>query len=291
MAIKAAQNTPFIRPDVQKAEDKMIEDRLNSKKPQSNSEAFAGMIQGKFEDWIKIFTTSLKHQDPSNPMDPADMITQFSQIANVSGLQDLGKKMERIVDATNTTQTLEAAKQIDHIVDLDANVFHNNPDEPVELSYFLPQGVGRATVTLIDEQKRAIRSIDSTVLEGKNRVQWDGKTQEGQLAPQGNYSFRVDAFDKDGNRLSDSMSGRVLEVKTAVRGRVTGASRLNGQPMMILGGENGIQVPIDALVKIQSMYNPMDRVREYGQPTATATEVDAGEERAGMQNIENDSRA
>ena len=49
------------------------------------------------EQFLKLMTTQMTHQDPTKPMENGDFLTQIAQFGTVSGIQDLQKSQMRKV--------------------------------------------------------------------------------------------------------------------------------------------------------------------------------------------------
>jgi len=62
-------------------------------------------------DFIRLLTTQLKQQDPTDPVDNKEMIAQMAQFSSLSGiekinttLQDINARLDRIMPSTATAQ-------------------------------------------------------------------------------------------------------------------------------------------------------------------------------------------
>ena len=47
-------------------------------------------------DFIRLLTTQLKQQDPTDPVDNKEMIAQMAQFSSLSGIEKLNSTVERI---------------------------------------------------------------------------------------------------------------------------------------------------------------------------------------------------
>ncbi len=68
------------------------------------------------ETFMKLFTTQLANQNPTDPMDSADFLNQFSQITSIQTLTDLQKTMgdlkTNLGNLTQTTNALQAQSML-----------------------------------------------------------------------------------------------------------------------------------------------------------------------------------
>ena len=68
------------------------------------------------EEFLKLMTTQLNHQDPFNPMENGDFLAQMAQFATVSGISGLQDQFTAFADAMRGNQLLEASTLVDREV-------------------------------------------------------------------------------------------------------------------------------------------------------------------------------
>ena len=64
-------------------------------------------------DFIRLMTTQMKMQDPTDPVDNKEMIAQMAQFSSLSGieqmnatLKDIAARLDRVIAAQTVTQTV-----------------------------------------------------------------------------------------------------------------------------------------------------------------------------------------
>jgi len=62
-------------------------------------------------DFIRLLTTQLKQQDPTDPVDNKDMIAQMAQFSSLSGIEKLNSTVERIAARLDQASPATAASQ------------------------------------------------------------------------------------------------------------------------------------------------------------------------------------
>ena len=77
--------------------------------------------------------------------------------------------------------------------------------------------------------------------EGNTRIQWDGKSDAGQVQPAGTYAVEVKAETADGAPIAASQE---------TTGTVTAVSFDKGYPVLHLS--NGADVPVSDLLRVDS---------------------------------------
>jgi flagellar hook assembly protein FlgD len=242
--------TPNARKDVQKAEKHLLQQRENNIYAQHEEGKFtSGMVLGKFEESIKLLIAMLKHQSPDDPLKPAEIAAQFNGFAQTLGMLEIKKLLETYAKAGNTSQLLQAAAQLDKLVEVKGSHFFYDPQTPCELGFNIPEGIEKASITITDTHNRALRILSTGVHPGKNKYIWDGKDFNGDPVKPGKYLFRVQAIDKDNRIIQDDL-GKDLEIETFVSGIVRGGGIHKNTAYLNIGGAD---YPLDSLLAIQSV--------------------------------------
>src|SRR5512141_1710679 len=64
------------------------------------------------DDFLKLLTTQMQHQDPLNPMDNTQFVAQLAQYSSVEELQNVGSRLDTLLVAEATTNQLGAASLV-----------------------------------------------------------------------------------------------------------------------------------------------------------------------------------
>ncbi len=60
------------------------------------------------DQFLKLMTTQMTHQDPTKPMENGDFLSQMAQFGTVSGIQDLQKSFGDFASSITSSQALQA---------------------------------------------------------------------------------------------------------------------------------------------------------------------------------------
>lgn len=145
-------------------------------------------IQNQF---LTMLTAQLKNQDPTSPMDNAQITSQMAQLSTVDGVNQMNSTLQALTDSM---QTSSAASLIGHGVLV--------PGSSLSLSG--SQATGGVTLTQpADSVSVAIKNAAGTTVQtlklgaqsaaGVVPFKWDGSTAAGTTAPDGSYTFSVQA--------------------------------------------------------------------------------------------------
>lgn len=147
--------------------------------------------------FLKLLVTQMQNQDPLNPLDNSEVTSQLAQINTVTGINNLNETLKLLVSDFDAANSLEAASMIGRNV-LVPGAAIELQDKVAVAGVDLPQAVDEVTITIKDSAGIAIRNIDlGPQEEGVIPFTWDGATDSGTSAVNGNYSFTVSAKQGD----------------------------------------------------------------------------------------------
>jgi flagellar basal-body rod modification protein FlgD len=150
--------------------------------------------------FLKLLVTQLNNQDPLNPMQNAELTSQLAQMSTVSGIEKLNSTLSGLVNQTGANQVLQAASLIGYNVLSPGNEIATKAPEAgkdpavVPFAVQLPGSAGDVEVKIVDAAGKTVRTLDlGSMPEGVNAITWDGKADDGTVAPAGSYTFTVAA--------------------------------------------------------------------------------------------------
>lgn len=187
-------------------------------------------------NFLTLLVAQLKNQDPTNPMDNAQLTSQLAQINTVSGIEKLNTTLGGISGQINNNQAVQATSLIGHGVMVDGKaILVGSKDGTVSTTPFgleLERSVDTANVTISDATGKVVKTISlGAQTAGVHSYTWDGTQDDGTAAPDGSYSFSINALSNGEqmvatplnyalvNGVTNDTSGAVLDL--GVRGTTT----------------------------------------------------------------------
>lgn len=157
------------------------------------STANAGAIDLTQDRFLKLLIAQMKSQDPLNPLDNAEITSQLAQLSTVTGINKLGDLVTGLSNTFTEGQSLQAAGMIGR------GVF--TPGSTMELTskgalgaVELPHAVDDLTINIKNAAGVLIHSASLGPQNGGLvTLQWDGASDAGGQAPDGAYTFQVQA--------------------------------------------------------------------------------------------------
>ena len=177
--------------------------------------------------FLTLLVTQLQNQDPLNPLDNAQVTSQLAQLSTVNGINKLNDTLAGLVSSFGASQYLQAANLVGHDVLVPGNAMALAGGKAAG-GFTLPSAAEKVVVSVTDAAGTRVRQLDLGARgDGAQRFEWDGKTDAGTAAKDGNYAISVTA----------TIGGKAVALDPLMAGKVTG----------IVPGAAGTQVQVAGL--------------------------------------------
>lgn len=182
--------------------------------------------------FMKLLVTQLENQDPLDPVDSREMLTQLSELTSVEYLVGIESRLGSLEVTNAGIANSDAAQLIGQEVLVDGSRLVLDDTGSAEASFSLPAAAGDVTVTVRDAVGQIVREVPLGARgPGNHRFSWDGTTGDGVRGDPGNYTIAVTA---------STAEGQALVTSTDVRGIVSGVSYERGYPELHIGSNRAL---------------------------------------------------
>jgi flagellar basal-body rod modification protein FlgD len=149
----------------------------------------------------------LKNQDPTNPLDNAELTSQLAQMSAVSGIEKLNIALQSLVTQSSSNQVLQAASMIGRNVLSPGSVLSLKDGESIPFGVDLQAPAQSVTATISDAAGNVVRTYDMGALpQGLQNLLWDGKDDQGKMVADGKYHISVTAATGDKKVTADALT-------------------------------------------------------------------------------------
>lgn len=153
----------------------------------------ASSVSSTQDNFLKMLTTQLQNQDPLNPMDNAQITSQLAQLSTVSGINQLNSTLKALTDSVTMSQAMSATSMIGHGVLVAGTSMALSSGQAVA-GVDLAQAADNVVVTIKDGAGNTVRTLQlGAQPAGTVPFGWDGKTDAGNVAADGAYTFSAQA--------------------------------------------------------------------------------------------------
>jgi flagellar basal-body rod modification protein FlgD len=150
----------------------------------------AANVQDRF---LKLLVTQMKNQDPLNPMDNAQVTSQMAQLSTVSGIDKLNTTLQALSTSMTSAQSLSATTMIGRSVLVPGNQMEVASGQGFG-GINLTQVADSVQLTIKNSAGEVVRTMDLGAQQaGVLPLAWNGLTDSGAQAPDGNYQISAKA--------------------------------------------------------------------------------------------------
>lgn len=155
------------------------------------------------EQFLKLMTTQMTHQDPSKPMENGQFLTQIAQFGTVSGIQDLQKSFGDFAGSITSSQALQATSLVGRNVSAPGTKGLLGVNGEISGDINLPDSSSSVNVAISDSTTgELIKNMELGAHgAGKMPFVWDGLNSNGVMASPGVYKIEATAY-IDGNNTA-----------------------------------------------------------------------------------------
>ena len=208
---------------------------INSASTSSLTAGSAADVKATKDNFLKLLVTQMKYQDPMNPMDSAQMTSQIAQLNTVEGINQLNATVSNLQASLMASQSMQSASLIGKTILADGNSI-SLLNGSANLSMRLEGAAESVIVDVINSSGRIIKTTDlGANAAGIQSFTWDGSTNEGGTAPNGQYTFQVNA-----KKLNQTVA-----VTPLIQATVSGVEVTSAGPQLSLN--NGTNIALSTV--------------------------------------------
>lgn len=170
------------------------------------------------DQFLKLMTTQMTHQDPTKPMQNGEFLSQMAQFGTVSGIQDLQQSFKDFSASISSDQALQATSLIGRMVSVPSNEGILPLGGQINGSVNLPASSPNVTLKIMDSATGDIVATKSLGQHSAGQVnfEWDGTKTNGNDASPGVYKVQVETLQDGVNTvLQPNIQSRVDSVSMA----------------------------------------------------------------------------
>jgi flagellar basal-body rod modification protein FlgD len=180
--------------------------------------------------FLQLLVTQMKNQNPLDPQDNTQFVAQLAQFSSLESMQNLTSTVDSIASSYKSSQALQASSLVGRSVIIDAGATSVDTAKGMNGTVVVPAASSMTTVKVYDAQANLVKTIDlGASTGGKVNFAWDGKTDDGTVAPAGNYSFQASGTIEGKNTgLTTYLPATVSSVTLGVNGAETTLNLASG---------------------------------------------------------------
>ncbi len=177
--------------------------------------------------FLNLLIAQLKNQDPLEPMESTEFVTQLAQFSELEEMQSFNSGQEELQNYMASLNNFAAVSLLGKAVEFSGEQVTHQEGTTTDISFILPSDAADVTINLYDEQGNLVDKIEGMALAaGSQTVVWDGKDGSDLPIPSGTYRCEV---------LAKDASDASIQVQQMQRGVVREVQFEDGVPSVRVG--------------------------------------------------------
>ncbi len=149
-------------------------------------------------DFLRLMTAQMQYQDPFNPVDNTQMVSQMATLSQVSGIAQMNSSLSTIMTRLGATSTSDAMSYVGKTVLTDGTTAQERVSGGIAGAVELTGDATSVDVEIYDNDGTNVKTVSlGAQASGMVDYQWDGKDAQGNKVSNGPYTVRVTALDKN----------------------------------------------------------------------------------------------
>jgi flagellar basal-body rod modification protein FlgD len=147
------------------------------------------------EDFMKLLVAQMKNQDPGNPADNGEFLSQIAQFSMVDGIDKLGTSFKGISSNFYAAQAMQAAELVGREVLTETSSVLWQEGEDVQGVVAVPESAEGLNIQVRDIYGALVKTIDhGDYSNGDMSFAWDGTNEDGKPVAAGEYTIAATAL-------------------------------------------------------------------------------------------------
>lgn len=171
----------------------------------TNSQAgqAASQLSVDYENFLKLLTAQIENQDPLQPMESTEFVSQLAQLTQVEQSIQTNSNLEAITASMAQNSAKIDLGLLGHEVVIASDKLSLGPDG-ARLSYELADSAAQITITLRDASGAIVRRLSgsSGTAGERHEIIWDGLSETGEPLTEGVYQMSLSALNGAGEPVS-----------------------------------------------------------------------------------------
>ncbi len=148
----------------------------------------------KQDQFMQLLIAQLKNQDPLQPQENGEFLSQLAQFETAAGAEELQQSFDKFSATMQSNSALQASSLVGRNVLAPGGIAQLETGENVVGQVDLSSSTTNLTIEIEDASGQLVKTIPmGTQAAGDVKFTWDGTDQDGNYLPPGGYRIRARA--------------------------------------------------------------------------------------------------
>ncbi len=196
-------------------------------------------VADDFQTFLGLLLTQLENQNPLEPLDTNQFTEQLVQFAEVEQQIAANENLELQMNLTAALVASSAVNFIGKSVTVET-AQANLTNGSASWDYMMAGDPVSARFTIRDQNGGIVFSETKPINNPRGVYSWNGRGNDGEIMPDGNYTITVEPTDGEGNPLNATTASTV---------KIEGVDFAEAEPMLKVGGQ---LIPLSAVTSVDT---------------------------------------
>lgn len=179
---------------------------------------------GDQADFMKLMIAQMQNQNPLDPKDGSEFLSQLAQFSQVEGITKMNDEMSSLSTHLRSSQALQATALVGRQVRVDTHKGLLSEGGDITGMAELPASSSNMNMMVMNAGGTLVKQMDlGTHAGGDVPIRWDGNDQNGQRVGKGVYTIKVNA----------EQDGEMMELRTELDANVSSVTLGKGGGMTL----------------------------------------------------------
>ncbi len=165
-----------------------------------NNQTDTEKTSGDYQDFLLLLTTQMKNQDPLQPLDSTNFVSQLAQFSNVEQQVKMNSKLDNLVTSLSKDSFAEAGGYLGKYIMADGGKTYVQADDTkTSFQYQTDANVKSISAEITDRFGNAVNTISLPLAPNGRSHEWNLENMEEEKVEQGLYNISLKIVDKDDN--------------------------------------------------------------------------------------------
>ncbi len=198
---------------------------------------FGTQDMGK-QDFLNLLITQLTNQDPMAPQDSVEFVSQLAQFSSLEQLTNLNGEVEELQSWQSIISDSLLVNYLGKEIYFRGDRFEVREGQAELPSYRLLQDADKVEIKVYRDSGELVKTVQLGRQSAGDHEIPPLTDNEGKPLADGSYTFEVNAWDDQENPL---------QAAGLIRGEVTGLTRIQGVPYLLVGDR---QLPLKDIIQV-----------------------------------------
>jgi flagellar basal-body rod modification protein FlgD len=228
----------------------------------SGTPDLASTLNLSFSTYLKILTTQLQNQDPTNATDPNQFTQELIAMGGVQQQITTNQDLTSLINASSANSLATGTGYIgNYVASASTNDDFALQNGNSEFGFTLASAASKVNVAIQDSSGNTLATFAGSANAGPNYMSWNGLDNNGNQLPDGTYTFQVTAA---------TAAGAAVAVSSPVAiAKVTGVqSNGDGTLELISGSLSVSTADVSAIYTPATLPNSIALTTQQQQPSS-----------------------